>query len=191
MKILLLASYKGLDNLGPNYKKIYDYVIELGNTPVDNEMVSLSYDDFVKKMDTDPDASANNYKLKMKQIQAADVCIFEVSNHSLGVGFMIERSIQLNKPTIVLYYKQNKPYFISGVEDDKLILKSYNDKNLKKIVKDTLELAKERRDKRFNFFLSPKLLEYLERASSREGVTKSKLIRDMIVRHMRDNVDGA
>jgi predicted DNA binding CopG/RHH family protein len=50
-----------------------------------------------------------------------------------------------------------------------------------------LDHAREKRDKRFNFFISPKLLEFLEKTSNGDGITKSKYIRNLIVEHMRQN----
>lgn len=71
------------------------------------------------------------------------------------------------------------------MEEEKLIIKQYNEKNIKKVIKEAIDIARERRDKRFNFFISPKLLEYLEKASFNDGVTKSKFIRNLITEHMR------
>jgi predicted DNA binding CopG/RHH family protein len=59
--------------------------------------------------------------------------------------------------------------------------------HIKKTLRELLENAREKRDKRFNFFISPKLLEFLENTSNTEGVTKSKYIRNLIVEHMREN----
>jgi predicted DNA binding CopG/RHH family protein len=67
------------------------------------------------------------------------------------------------------------------------MIRSYNEKDLKKVVSEALEQSREKRDKRFNFFISPKLLEFLEQSSNSEGITKSKLIRNLIVEHMREN----
>jgi uncharacterized short protein YbdD (DUF466 family) len=96
----------------------------------------------------------------------------------------MQKALEDNKPVIILYFNQNTPLFMSGVEDEKLFVANYSEKNIKKVVRNSLEQAKERRDKRFNFFISPKLLEYLEKMSKEEGITKSKFIRNLILEHM-------
>jgi len=125
----------------------------------------------------------------MENIQKADICILEVSAHSLGLGYIAQKSLEMSKPTIILYYKDCVPFFLTGAEDDKLIVESYDEKSLQKVLKNSLIKAREKRDKRFNFFLSPKLLQYIDEGSKKRGITKSKLLRDMIVEHMREHAD--
>jgi len=55
---------------------------------------------------------------------------------------MINKSIEINKPTIALYLKGNNPLFLSGIESDRFVITSYNKSNLEKIVKKSLEKAK-------------------------------------------------
>jgi predicted DNA binding CopG/RHH family protein len=74
---------------------------------------------------------------------------------------------------------------LTGIEDEKLIIRSYTEKNLKKILKEAIDLARQRSDKRFNFFISQKLLNYLESISKKEGINKSTFIRNLILEHMR------
>ncbi len=187
MKVFFTVTYQGGEQFGNYYKAIYEEIKKLGYEHVDDEVVTINYDEYIKKMSQGRSFQVENYNKKMEGIQKADICVFETSAHSLGLGFMVERALELSKPTIVLYYEDNVPYFLSGIDDDKLIVQSYDDKNIKKVLKKVFEVGREKRDKRFNFFLSPKLLNYLEQASTTRGVTKSKLLRDMIVSHMREN----
>jgi hypothetical protein len=187
MKVFYTATYSGKNVFGKYYQTIYDQIEALGYVHVDNEVITLNYEDYVQKMSEGRDAQIANFHKKMDGIQNADICVVESSAHSLGNGFIVQRSLDMGKPTIVLYYKNNKPFFLSGIEDEKFIIRSYDDNNYKKVIRDALQLAREKRDKRFNFFLSPKLLSYIEDASKNRGITKSKLLRDMIVNDMREN----
>lgn len=186
MKVFYTATYSGKNVFGKYYQTIYDQIEALGYVHVDNEVITLNYEDYVQKMSEGRDAQIANFHKKMDGIQNADICVVESSAHSLGNGFIVQRSLELGKPTIVLYYKDNTPFFLTGVEAEKLIVRSYDEENYKKVVRDALIIAREKRDKRFNFFLSPKLLNYIEDASKDRGITKSKLLRDMIVKHMRE-----
>ncbi len=187
MKVFFSASPRGVDEFKPQCLTIYQQIKHLGYECTDDDVTQLSYADFEVKMNPGRKAYVEWYKKKIASVEKADICIFETSMHSLGIGFLIQRALEYSKPVIALYYKDNIPYFLSGVEDEKLFVVKYDDKNLKSVIKKTLEQAREKRDKRFNFFLSPKLLAYIEKASNKIGVTKSKLLRDMILRHMREH----
>ncbi|MBI4009377.1 hypothetical protein HY357_04025 [Candidatus Roizmanbacteria bacterium] len=185
MKIFFHGAYAGIKHFGHLYKKIHVALKELGLTHVDDESISLTNEEFLQQMRKGRQAYLQHYHKKMKALQEADICVFETSIHSLGIGFLIDKSLTMGKPTVVLYHKDNIPYFLVGIEDDKLIVKSYDEKNLKKVLRDVITKAKEHRDKRFNFFISPRLLNYLEKISKKEGITKSKFIRNLILEHMK------
>lgn len=185
MKVFFSGSYKGADKFSEQYKAIFDLIKKNGYEHLDYDIVNVSYDQLADS--NDDSAFDKHYEKKMKAIKNADICIFETTVHSLGIGFLIQKALDDGKPVISLYYKDNQPYFLSGLKDERFILKSYNDESLTMVLKEALETARERRDKRFNFFISPKLLEYLEKASKKEGFTKSKFIRNLIMDHMREN----
>jgi len=185
MKVFLSASPRGDRDFGKNYNHIYSLIEKLGFTQLDNEIITLSYEDFVTRMKRGSDAYKAHDQKKIQAIKNADICVFETSVHSSGIGFLIFLALESGKPTIVLHTEKHIPYFLSGIEDEKLLLCSYTNETLDKVLTAALVLAKERRDKRFNFFISPKLLEYLEKASNDEGVTKSKFIRNLIIAHMK------
>jgi hypothetical protein len=187
MKVYFTGSIRDTGFNTQLFVKIYKEIEELGYEQVNDTILKLSFDDSsLSEKDTRQD-HISRYQAHLGNIKKADICIFETSAHSLTTGFLINVALDQQKPTIVLYYKDNVPYFLEGVDHEKLLIRSYNDKDLKKVVAEVLEQSREKRDKRFNFFISPKLLEFLEQTSNSEGITKSKLIRNLIVEHMREN----
>lgn len=187
MKVFFTASQRGKKEFGEYYKKIYQEIKNAGYDVVEDDLASLSVDQFYSKLEKGGrKTNIEFYKKKIQHIKEADIIILECSFHSLSIGYIIEKALELNKPTIVLYLRDNQPYFLEGVEDEKLIIKSYNDKNLARILIEVFELAKERRDKRFNFFISPKLLNYLESTSKKYSITKSTFIRNLILEHKKN-----
>lgn len=191
MKVFLSGSLLDKDFIAKDFfTKIYKEIEAAGYEHVDNEVVTMTPDEYKELRNQGREMQVKRYNTKVEAIKKADICIFETSSHSLSTGFLINVSLEQQKPTIVLYYEDMVPYFLSGIENDKLIVQSYNDKNFKKIVRNLLETAREKRDKRFNFFISPKLLEFLEKTSNSEGVTKSKYIRNLIVEHMRSHKEA-
>jgi len=187
MKIFITSTPLGDEETRQNYKNLYDEVERLGYEHVSNFIASEAINKYYEEMHKGKTEHIKFFNTMVRSIQKADICIFEASTPSFGVGFLIQRSIDYSKPTIVLHTDSKTPYFLSGIENEKLIIRSYNNANYKKVLKKALGQAREKRDKRFNFFLSPKLLQYINDASKERGITKSKLLRDMIVDHMREN----
>jgi len=64
-------------------------------------------------------------------------------------------------------------------------LREYTKENLAQVVSDVIEDAKHSADKRFNFFISPSLLSYLEEESKKFDMTKSAFIRRLILEHKK------
>jgi hypothetical protein len=187
MKVFFVSTPRGEGELRENYQLLYKEIAKMGFTHVSDFIPTTEADDFYSEMEKGRESHKKFYHTMVSSIQQADICVFEATMPSLGVGFLIQLSLDNSKPTLVFYHKENTPYFLSGIDDDKLIVKSYDNKNYKKVLKQALTIAREKRDKRFNFFLSPKLLNYLEDVSNQQGVTKSKILRDLIVEHMRSH----
>jgi hypothetical protein len=187
MKIFFTASLRGQEEYGKYYKEIYSVIEKLGYASLDDEIfkLSASYYDNIQKQGRD--AYVDLYERKIKKLQTADVCIFECTLPSLSIGYLIQKALDFNKPVIILYLNDNTPQFISGINEDKLIVKKYSGITLSKVVHDALEEAKHLQDKRFNFFISPQLLTYLEKASKKEGITKSTFIRNLLLMHRKKN----
>ncbi len=188
MKVLFSASLRGRKYFDDQYQLIVKSIKELDATVIGNDALSPTNDHLYEELKKGGrQSNIEFYQREMKLIQEADVCVFECSTHSLSIGFSIQKTLEMNKPALVLYYEDNVPFFLSGAQDDKLIIKSYNEKNLKEVLREGLAEASEIRDKRFNFFINPGLLTYLEKTSKNLGITKSTFIRNLIVDHMKKN----
>ncbi|MEK9179049.1 MAG: hypothetical protein AAB893_01120 [Patescibacteria group bacterium] len=188
MKVFFTASQRGKKEFGKYYQRIYDQLELLGYSHLETSLLKISSKEFYDKLENTGHAQYTEYyNNNMKRIQEADICVFESSLHSLSIGFMIQKSLDNNKPTIVLYFEDNIPHFLHGMSEDKLILAKYTGTDLEEVLKKTLGEATDLREKRFNFFISPALLTYLEGASKKLGITKSTFIRNLIQDHRRKN----
>jgi len=186
MKILFTASQRGKKQFGKTYKEIYEFIVTSGYTVLQDDILSDEPEELYKALESgDHKKQTEFYNKKIDTIQKSDLCIFEASTHSLSIGFVIQKALEYNKPTIVLYIKDHKPLFFSGVDNEKLILQEYDEKNLSKQLESAIQDAVHLREKRFNFFISPGLLSYLEQASKKEGITKSTFIRNLILTHKK------
>lgn len=187
MKIYFTSPIKDIDSIKPFLKEIYQIISKLGYAHADDFLSRLNNkEDFYSKLEEGgKEAHEQYFNDTINILKNADINIFECSIPSLGVGFQIEKSIAYNKPTIVLYYSKHKPHFIAGTQNEKLFIREYNDNNLSSVLEDTIDEARHASDKRFNFFISPSLLTYLEEVSTKAGITKSAFIRQLILEHKR------
>lgn len=185
MKIFFTASLRGQSEFGTYYKEIFNLIEKTGAKNLDDEILKLSKDYYETIQKQGRVAFTDLYKRKIKALQQADICIFEGSIPSLSIGYLIEKALDFNKPTIIFYYKNTTPEFIAGIDEEKIILKQYTEDTLQSSFISALEEAKHLQDKRFNFFISPDLLTYLEKASKEEGITKSTFIRNLILQHRK------
>lgn len=189
MKIYLAASKRGKEKFGENYKLIYDRIEKLGHKNLNDFVIredSKEFYDNLKKDGTKKYTQIFNYAIS--NMREADVNIFECSEQSFSIGYLVQKSIEMNKPTIVLYEEQYQPsYFLLGSEDEKLVIKNYNKENLEKTLEAALQTATSVADKRFNFFITPSMISFLNQAAREQGITKSTLIRNLILEHRKKN----
>lgn len=186
MKVNFSTTLRGKKFYGDFYKQIYDEIVEEGYEVLDDWVIKYSVEEYYRRLDNiGEEGLANEYKNALKDLQIADLNIFECSLHSLSTGFLINKSLELHKPTITLYYQNNKPYLLSGIKNEKLIIKKYDKNNVKSVVKKAITQAISLRDKRFNLFMSDDLLQYLDEEAARQRINKSTFIRNLLLAHMK------
>jgi hypothetical protein len=106
MKIFFSASPHIEDSFKQIYQKIYKEIESLGYEHIDDEATSMSNQDSISPNDKSRDEQIKKYNNKVNAIKKADICIFETSSHSLSTGFLINVSLDQQKPTIALYYEE-------------------------------------------------------------------------------------
>jgi hypothetical protein len=188
MKVFFTASQRGKKFFDEDYHQIFQIIESLGHKNLDDKIINVPTDKFYEDLERKGhEAYAKLYEKNINFLREADINIFECSLHSLSVGFMVQKSLDFHKPTIVLYLKKHIPYFLAGLEDEKLIMKEYETTSLKEILTKSIKQAMQMRDKRFNFFLTDEMLNYLEEASKKEGLNKSTFLRNLLLNHMKKN----
>lgn len=130
-----------------------------------------------------------NYLHVIKCIKKADIVVMEISGHSVSMGFILSKAMEENKPVIALYTAEMDPVFVKGIVNSKLILAEYNKKNLEIVISDSINKAKCLVDMRFNFFVNPKILNYLDWVAQKRMIPKSVFLRHLIEREMKKDKD--
>lgn len=185
MKVFFTASLRGQHEFGKYYEQIFGRLKHLGYTHLDNEILTLSKNYYDKIQKEGRTACVDLYQRKMKHLKEADIYMFECTVPSLSIGYQILKAIDFNRPTVILHLKGNIPQFISGIDNDKLIVKGYTPETLEEIVDSSIREATDLQDKRFNFFINPYLLNYLQKVSKEQNITKSTFIRNLILTHKK------
>lgn len=186
MKIFFIASSR-LVSIDPKlYEKIY---LELAR---DNKMVSDKVLRWTKKGTKDmgkvpKTKKVENYKDSVNSIKKADIVVMEVTGHSMSMGYLLSKALEDSKPVIAIHQKSYTPNFISGIVDPKLKIAEYDKNNVSEVLADAIKQAKNLIDVRFNFFVSPKILNYLDWVADKKMIPRSVFLRDLIEKEMKKN----
>jgi len=178
--------------LSQYHKKIYTIISDLGydHVPVDSEYIDNPEKLITKIEKGGTQAKITRYKECIKNLQLCDIFVIEVSSNSLSAGYLLHEALNNSRPVIALYHEGELPNLLSGgLENEKLVTIEYNSSNIKVQLERALELAKKAVDIRFNFFIPPQLVTYLNWTSSMLRISKSTYLRKLIMDDMSKNRD--
>ncbi|MFA5749816.1 MAG: hypothetical protein WC895_01165 [Candidatus Shapirobacteria bacterium] len=184
MQVYFIASSRLVEKNREVYSKMYNFIA------TDYKMVSDKVKKWVKMGTRDLSGAPlrvklENYKEIMKCVGKADIIMMEISGHSMSMGYLVSKALEINKPIIALYTADHKPVFIKGIINPKLILTEYNEENLEKVIEEAFNKAKCLIDVRFNFFVSPKILTYLDWIGQKKMTPKSVFLRNLIEKEIK------
>ncbi len=186
MKIYFTAPARGTSEYDSLYKAIFDTIGKLGHKNLDDLVFKVDPDNFYKG---DRDSQVELYENALKLIKKSDLVVLEVSLHSLSMGFVMQKALELGKPVIALYQKGKPPFFAQGIEDDKLQVIEYKEEDLESILTEAIDYAKNQSDTRFNFFISPGQINFLDKISKDRRIPRSVYLRRLIEADMAKNED--
>jgi len=178
-----------IGDLGGNksdYEKIVAIIKKCGSELVTDHSISRS----LKDLEGETPEDAELYAKKMAQwLKKADAVVVETTVPLLGAGYEIAVALQLGKPVIALYRPdgKNTPHVLKGLESDKLQVISYSDKTLEEALTLALDYANEQMDTRFNFFVSPSIVNYLDWVSKKKRLPRAVYLRKLIEEDMHGN----
>lgn len=123
------------------------------------------------------------HKTILKDIRLSDVVVSECSTESLSVGFLLSYAYENEKP-IIIFIKVgcSKPNIFRTLgENSKIYIVEYSNlEDLSELLVDYLELALDKTESRFNFYLPPSISNYLKWISKKHNKSKSAFVRDML-----------
>ena len=185
MKIYFSASISSMDSKAKaNYVLIVKTLEDFGHNVIADHVLMRS--------DNGYDGQEENESLSMqrkltKWKKQADLVVVEVSKKSFGVGQEIAQAVASNKPVIALYNCQKEPHILTDSGTDLILLIKYDEQNIKNVLQQALDYSSEQQDIRFNFFISPSLIQYLDWVSKTKRVPRSVYLRNLIEEDMNNN----
>lgn len=166
--------------------QIYKKVKELGYAHTSNWVESVDPKSFYEM--TADELEVHNERI-LKELKSADICVFETSLPSLSVGYLINMSIDLGKQVIVLTQKNSPSFVLGWVKSDALSVVKYTSENVNKVLEESLKRAEENSDVRFNFFVSSKILNYLDFVAKKRMIPRSVFLRNLIEKEMKKDTE--
>lgn len=182
MKIYFTASLRGKKEFGQNYIEIVRALSKQADKVFSEHILNFKADGLGNQT---KEEAKKNYDKILSSIKKADVFVAEVSTQSLSVGHELTEAMALSKPVIVLYSGKNMPGLLFGSDYDKMQIIHYEPGNLRSLLEKAVEEALKHADVRFNFFVSPKILAYLDWVAQKRMIPRSVFLRDLIEKEMK------
>ncbi len=179
MKLYFVVSSRLVVDDPKFYSKMYSFLASEG------KMVSDKVMEWIKKGVKDISGAPlrvkrEKYIQSIDSVKKADVIVMEVSGHSMSMGYLISKALEMNKPVIALHDKKHIPSFIKGIDNPKLIISEYESENMEEVIKEALKKASSLIDIRFNFFINSKILNYLDWVAQKRMQPRSVFLRSLI-----------
>ena len=132
------------------------------------------------------------YNKVLSSILISDVMIIEGTVTSFSVGHQVTLALSKNKPILFLIKKSTgkkhikKDSFLAGITAPLLTVVEYDDSTLADILNDFLNNNGGKPIVKFNIVLTKEIESYLNWASFTHKLNKSEFIRNLILKHMKD-----
>lgn len=184
MKVCFTAAYEGRVKFRGQYRKIIKGLKSID--PLLEEWI------WKEKTAKSRNGHEEVYRGKINRVKRADVLVAEISHPSVGVGFEIFYALGEKKQALALYSegaKDQASETIRGIKSRYLTIKSYNLKSLPQIIKDYFREIPKKLEVKFNCILPPRLDSYLKARAGKEKTTKSAIVRGLIEREMKKDLD--
>ncbi|MBP9817389.1 hypothetical protein KBC75_01355 [Candidatus Shapirobacteria bacterium] len=187
MKLYFSAPRAYREKFGVNYENIMKVLVKSEYKVTDNGRLKSPSGAYSSLSKND---RLGLYRTMLKNIEKADICVFEASFPStLHIGHEITVALEKGKPVIVLHTADHEPILFTGIQNNKVIWIEYDESNLMPKLTEALEQARKIIDVRFNFFVSPRILSYLDWVAKKRMIPRSVFLRDLIEKEMKKDKD--
>lgn len=184
MKVYFTSSPRSLKLHNNQINKIYQTIQRLGYELVNDFIVKVDPDSYYKSSNVE---MVSHYQETISSIKKADIVVLDVSVASMAMGYLIDKAKEYSKSVVILHLKTKEPLFFSAIVDERIQIVEYVPENLERVLKDSLIYAAEKIDTRFNFFISPKIGNYLDWIAKKRKLPRAVYLRKLIEDDMDKN----
>ncbi len=141
--------------------------------------------------DETPDESKLYTKKTRQWINQADAIIIETTKADVSIGYELACCIHSNKPIVALYKRDggNVPYSLKGLISEKVQSYDYDIQDLQGVLISAIEYIEAQPESKFNLFINGEISSYLKWASETRKVPKAVLVRNLIVKAIREDIE--
>ena len=179
MIIFYTASYFGKKKYQKNYDLVFNTLREFDITLVSTE--GGNYKDLLSeriRLKLFNNSKLLHYEAIRQGIHQADAIVLEVSNEDFQVGHEATIALSETKPVLALSTSED---LSKRIFNDYFFGAKYSKMTIKPVIQDFLAKVRQLTlTKRFNMFLYPHQIEYLNKAAKKEGINMSEYIRKLI-----------
>lgn len=184
MRVSFTAAYEGKLKFKKQYKAILDFL----------KSIDPSIKEWIlgKRKPKSKVGYEEVYGGKINRVKRADVLVAEISYPSIGVGFEIFYALGEKKQVLALYFEEAQKQAsetIRGMASRYLTVKSYNLKDLPSIIEEYFKGVSKKLEVKFNCILPPRLDSYLKEKAKKEKTTKSAIVRSLIEKEMKKDLE--
>lgn len=177
MKVYFTSTVKAKKKYLESFKLIYKTIEDLGYKNQTDFLLQVEPDKFYSRSSL---VAEEHYKEMFKQIKNSDVVVIEASTHSLGMGYLVNLVLEMGKPVVLLHTKEGSPFLFKFIKDERLQIWEYDRENLKEILEDALEEARQMMSVRFTFFVTPKIIRFLDWVAKKKKEPRAVYLRKLI-----------
>ena len=192
MKVHFACSTSEIATHKEDYRKVGALVKEMGHTirrDCLKDAIRLVDSQAVDSLDRE-----DAYNKVVASILTSDVVIIEGTVSSFSVGHQVTLGLTKSKPTLFLVRRKEggtknakvKDSFLAGITSPLLTVSEYDDSNLADVLNDFLNNNGGRPVVKFNIVLTKEIENYLDWASFTYKINKSQFIRNLVLRHMKN-----
>ncbi|MEO6509066.1 MAG: nucleoside 2-deoxyribosyltransferase [Patescibacteria group bacterium] len=181
MLIYFTGSVSAKEKFLSNYLAIIDTLKKQGHEVIAEQIIQTTEDN-IRLLSKEERVNFHD-KVK-KWINSCDFLIAETSHPSTSVGYEIGYALRVGKPVLILYSIGDPPSLLGEHEDEKVVSEKYTLENVGQITKDFVSYVEGKQDLRFTFFITPKLVNYLDNVAKERKIPKSVYLRKLIEQDM-------
>jgi hypothetical protein len=187
MKIYFTASILSKSEYLREYKAIVEALRKLNHSVVSEHIFKKDTNQVLSQSEAE---QQRYYRAMLARINECELMVAEVSFPStVHIGHELTLALEKGKPVLALHLAGKRPVLFWGIDSERFYLAEYNLDNLEDVLQDSIEYLSDQQDVRFNFFISPKIQQYLDWVARYKRTPRAVYLRELLEKDMRENKD--